>query len=89
MRGVQGQDCESAMTQIKNGYLFLERRAPAPCEQCGDVIDLRPYGPDGASICAACGAKDPETHSRMMQYLNDLLQRAPNGVIFQDPNSRN
>ncbi len=31
------------------------------CELCGKVAELRPYGPNGESICADCGMKDEAT----------------------------
>jgi hypothetical protein len=31
------------------------------CESCGKKAELRPYGPNGESICFACGMKDEET----------------------------
>lgn len=30
------------------------------CALCGDHAELRPYGPNGESICATCGMKDEE-----------------------------
>lgn len=29
----------------------------APCEYCGKVDELRPYGKNGAKICFDCGMK--------------------------------
>lgn len=31
---------------------------PQQCDLCGNVAELRPYGPGGACICIACGRKD-------------------------------
>lgn len=28
------------------------------CELCGDVAELRPYGPNGERVCFSCGMKD-------------------------------
>lgn len=30
---------------------------PEPCEYCGNVEELRPYGKNGAKICFDCGMK--------------------------------
>lgn len=31
---------------------------PEPCEYCGNIDELRPYGKNGAKICFDCGMKD-------------------------------
>ena len=49
------------MTKMVDGVLFIERGAEGPCELCGKVEELRPYGPNGEKICYDCGMKDEET----------------------------
>jgi hypothetical protein len=39
---------------------------PAKCELCGDVAELRPYGPRGENICWACAEKNPEARDRQI-----------------------
>jgi hypothetical protein len=34
------------------------------CELCGEVAELRPYGPNGEEICFQCGMKDEEATKR-------------------------
>jgi hypothetical protein len=29
-----------------------------PCQLCGKVAELRPYGPNGEYVCFACGMTD-------------------------------
>ena len=36
------------------------------CELCGNIAELRPYGPGGASICFACGKLDPDGTTERM-----------------------
>lgn len=43
--------------------------APEPdgaCELCGQVEELRPYGPKGERICFDCGMKDEQTTQRKL-----------------------
>ena len=35
----------------------------AKCELCGKFDELRPYGPNGESVCFDCGMKDEEPPS--------------------------
>ncbi|GAA4366771.1 hypothetical protein GCM10023185_38160 [Hymenobacter saemangeumensis] len=47
-----------------NIVIIGEPQEDAPCELCGKVAELRPYGPNGENICFECGMKDEETTSR-------------------------
>lgn len=38
---------------------------PGCCEQCGKKAELRPFGPNGESICFACGMRDEATTGAM------------------------
>lgn len=38
----------------------------ARCSQCGEVTDVRPYGPNGAMVCYDCAMKDPKGTQRRM-----------------------
>lgn len=46
-------------------YIIGLPQDDAACELCGKVEELRPYGPQGESICFDCGMKDEETTKRM------------------------
>lgn len=41
----------------------------AKCELCGEVAELRPYGPRGENICFKCGMKNPEATRRQMDRM--------------------
>ena len=57
-------------TKVGTNFI-IEETPPAKCELCGEVSELRPYGPDGKSICINCGDKDPVgTRMRMMASIN-------------------
>jgi len=47
--------------------VIIERTSDAKCELCGNIDELRPYGPKGENICFDCGMKDEETTERMFE----------------------
>lgn len=47
------------MTKRIGDVVHIEPEAPAECELCAKVAELRPYGPKGERICFACGQKNP------------------------------
>ncbi len=47
---------------------------PQQCDFCGEVKELRPYGPNGECICFDCGMKDKATTEKRMGI-----------VLFGDP----
>jgi len=38
--------------------VIFEREPDGKCEMCGEVEELRPYGPNGENVCFDCGMKD-------------------------------
>lgn len=58
------------MTRREGDTIIFERTEPAKCELCWTVAELRPYGPNGASVCFECGMKDVyATAERMHKML--------------------
>lgn len=53
----------------------IEAEAPAKCELCGEVKELRPYGPNGENVCFPCGMKDEAAARR---GFNRLIEGAGN-----------
>jgi hypothetical protein len=43
-----------------------------PCEYCGTVAELRPYGKNGAKICFECGMK-PENYETTLDAFQKVL----------------
>lgn len=39
------------------------------CQLCGQEAELRPYGPNGESVCFDCGMKDEEAAKRQFAKL--------------------
>ena len=46
--------------------LLVEHTPPAVCETCGDVAELRPYGPGKTNVCVLCALKDPANLERLV-----------------------
>lgn len=62
--------------------IVVQHTAPAACELCDKVDELRPYGPKGKYICWDCGRKDPQaTHERMMSVLEAQLKGVTHVVL--------
>ena len=65
--------------------IVVEHTMPEACEVCGDVAELRPYGPGGKKICVSCGMKDFEaTHARMMEILEKQMEGVTHVVLGED-----
>lgn len=58
------------MTRKIGDTVYIEPQAPGVCELCDQVAELRPYGPNGESICFDCGMKNPRaTAQRFAQFV--------------------
>lgn len=74
---------------VRSVMVVSEGENVAACQECGEVGDLRPYGPGGREICVECGMKDPEgTQSRMVDVLEKQLEAAtaivgPGGEVLR------
>lgn len=53
--------------EIIEADLFIEQQKPQQCDLCGKIAELRPYGPNGESVCFACGMKDEEAAQRQFR----------------------
>ena len=40
---------------------------PDKCDLCGEIAELRPYGPNGESVCFRCAMKDEEAAERAFE----------------------
>jgi hypothetical protein len=49
----------------ESGRVIEHSAAPAKCEYCGNLEELRPYGPKHERICFDCAMKDEKTTARM------------------------
>ena len=60
------------MSRMVGNVFYVEREPPAPCEECGAVAELRPYGKGGANVCHPCAMKDPwEAQRQMAKRIRD------------------
>ena len=44
------------------GIIAAEK--PQQCDDCGKIAELRPYGPDGSTVCFTCAMKDKREMER-------------------------
>ena len=49
---------------------------PQQCDFCGEIRELRPYGPNGECICFDCGMKDEETTQKMFRKKLEGVENA-------------
>lgn len=49
---------------LVSGRGFISAETPQQCDFCGEIAELRPYGPKRETICIRCARKDPEAMKR-------------------------
>ena len=49
------------------GVISVEK--PQQCDDCGEIKELRPYGPGGSVVCFQCGMKDEDEAIRRFSSL--------------------
>lgn len=47
-----------------SGKGFIAAEKPQQCDMCGEIKELRPYGPNGETICFECAKKDEAAMER-------------------------
>ena len=68
------------MTKRIDGVLIIEAENPQQCDMCGEIAELRPYGPNSECICFPCAMKDEETTTKM--FLKTMLPDDTHDIIF-------
>ena len=48
------------MSERIGNVFVVAKETPQQCDDCGNIEELRPYGPNGSSVCYECAMKDPE-----------------------------
>ena len=43
------------------------------CDMCGEIKELRPYGPNGETICYECAASTPEMRASTERAMKRIL----------------
>ena len=58
--------------------LLIGKEEPRCCEFCGQAKELRPYGPNGESICFECMKKDEPAAKRQFakRFETDAVEAA-------------
>lgn len=49
-----------------SGLGFIKVEEDGRCELCGEIEELRPYGPNGEKVCFDCGMKDEAAAVKQM-----------------------
>lgn len=66
------------MTKKIGNILVIEEENHGKCELCGNIAELRPYGPNFEKICFPCGQKQPLTTFKRFADLYRLKSKKPN-----------
>lgn len=53
--------------RIGKNALLIEVEEPQQCDWCGDIRELRPYGPNGEALCFPCAMKNPRDAERQFE----------------------
>lgn len=53
------------MSRKDEDAIIIEAERPQQCDFCGEIKELRPYGPNEECICFQCAMKDEETTNKM------------------------
>ena len=59
----------------RRGEIYVE--AAQQCDLCGEIAELRPYGPNGECVCFSCGMRNEDAAKRAFRsrLLNRLAQQ--------------
>lgn len=57
--------------ELKLAITTIDSTKSAACQLCGKPAELRPYGPNGESVCFDCGMKDEDAAKRQFAKLLD------------------
>jgi len=54
---------ESGVEEMTEQRIIYAEK-PQQCDKCGNIDELRPYGPNGSMVCFTCGMEDEEETKR-------------------------
>lgn len=57
------------MTKRIGNFVIIEQELAQQCDLCGNIAELRPYGPKGEMVCFPCGMKDEAAASAAFRKL--------------------
>ena len=57
------------MTRRVGRFVIIHEEEPQQCDDCGNVAELRPYGPGGSKVCFPCAMKTPDVMDEAMRRL--------------------
>lgn len=53
--------------KIPGGGFIIAAEKPQQCDFCGEIQELRPYGPKGEAVCFLCAMKDEKAARRQFE----------------------
>ena len=58
------------------GVTVVYAQEPQQCDMCGEIKELRPYGPKGEAICYECATSTPEMRASSAKAMKRTEMRA-------------
>ena len=55
------------------GPTVIWQQEDQQCDLCGEIRELRPYGPDGETICFPCATSTPERKAAAERAMEEYL----------------
>ena len=56
------------------GSTVVYAQGPQQCDMCGEIKELRPYGPKGETICFECATSTPEMRESTERAMKRILE---------------
>ncbi|MDD5651751.1 MAG: hypothetical protein PHF86_15250 [Candidatus Nanoarchaeia archaeon] len=63
------------MSEVIGDTFIIQTEESQQCDFCGEVKELRPYGPNGECICFECAMKDEKTTK---EQFNKIISNVKN-----------
>ena len=70
------------MSKRIGNVFVVQEETPQQCDDCGEITELRPYGPNGSAICFDCGMKDEAgtaaRYDAIIEGIESVVVKGPN-----------
>ena len=68
-------DKRKAIEQLEAlGALVITDQEAQQCDFCGEIRELRPYGPKGETICFPCATATPEAEAAAKRAFMQIME---------------
>ena len=69
------------MSERIGNVFVVQEETPHQWDDCGEIAELRPYGPNGSAICFDCGMKDEAgtaaRYDAIIKGIESVVLKAP------------